>query len=1366
VTLRQHKSAHRRKRIGASLLTTVLCIAALAATPEPAQAVNPPQTWRSPCCVDGSNNPLDFAYPTTQLVPSFAPNVLGTNGTWAGFLNLYNTAVGTGVIFQHQRGTSTSNSISRFLNKESTGGPFAFGIRVETSDAGNAAMTYVNNANSLEVASTWGGHAYPADITDATDDISLGLDDTGRWLLWGQGLQRVSDNGTPSNPADDYDIGGALFRMDALIPYTSSGLHAKKDWPVVPPPAVDSGVTSAAMTASDVDAGSPVSHDVYYSQITGTHPSETQKLRKVRMTTTTTQLFGVWNAVVAYSAVTDIALPAPFDAPSQPNGLVVNVIDVSSNGRYLLFGVFDRSGVTDGGNVHYYVRDNTTGVAKQPPPAPAGQPQYLPIGVGNDGTMAVAQMVETATPIEPKVIKWDSNVWPVGPAEDRYSNGPGAQYTMISGDGSTVAFMTRNPLNVYDTHGLDDMATVAMADVPAPPMGHLPTANGGPDKTVAEGSSVTLNASASSSNDQDQPLLSYSFDKGRDGTVEQAGTSPSFTMTAGDGPGSVDVGVKVTDPDGTSAEDVVTVTSTNVPPVINQANVTPRTGTAGVTQFTYSTQSVTDAGGDSVTVQWDFNGDNTFDYTGPTPPAQVFSTSGTFNGKVRATDKDGGITTATLPTVTVSQAVGMPPTANAGPDKTVDEGSSVTIDASGSSANDPGQVIGTYRFDKGRDGTIEQSGTSPTFTFNAPDGPATVEVGVVVLDPDGTSAEDVAVVTVNNAPPTVNGADVNPKFGQAGVTPFVYSLSSVSDPGGDATTVAWDFDGDGSTDASGAAPAPHTFAFGGSYDGTVKATDDDGATTTVALATVTVTGGQLPTADAGPDQTSGEGSAVTIDASASSPNDAGQTISQYRFDLGDDGSFEQQGASPTFTFTAPDGPSTTQVAVVVVDPDGPSAPDVAAVTSQNVAPSVVGAGVNPTSGVAGTTTFSFTAGLVSDAGGDAVSLAWDFDGNGTTDATGAVPPGFKYPERGTYTPKLTATDDDGAATAVTLPAVTVAGRPPTANAGPDKTVSEGSAVTIDASASSSNDSGQSITAYRFDLGNDGSVEQQGASPTFTFTAPNGPAALTVGVVVVDPDSTSAADTAAVNVTNAAPVVAGAAVSPGFGTAGTTAFTYSVASVSDPGGDVVTVAWDFDADGTVDATGSSPAPHVFASAGTYSAKLTATDSDGAVVSVNLPVVTVTSGTGGGPDDDDDHDGIRNKFDGAPADPTLANLNTLCGSGTFPGTPSGSAGASGCLTYSSFWRLLLGSFRLNDGPVHFDGLWLFAQGRVRTAPNVAYYRGRSLNGFSWTQGFLWANYEIAVFDNGPSGDRIVAEVHGPGALVYETNQILTGGDLTVG
>jgi uncharacterized protein len=134
-----------------------------------------------------------------------------------------------------------------------------------------------------------------------------------------------------------------------------------------------------------------------------------------------------------------------------------------------------------------------------------------------------------------------------------------------------------------------------------------------------------------------------------------------------------------------------------------------------------------------------------------------------------------------------------PPTVTAGGPYTVDEGSAVTLAATGS---DPDGDAVSYAWDLDGNGTFETPGQSVSFA--AGDGPATVTVTVRATDPSGLTATGSATITVRNAPPTATL--VAPASAPAG---FAFSLSMTNphdaSPADTAAGFTYAFDcGDGS----------------------------------------------------------------------------------------------------------------------------------------------------------------------------------------------------------------------------------------------------------------------------------------------------------------------------------------------------------------------------------------------------------------------------------------------------------------------------------------------------------------------------------------------------------------------------------------
>jgi PKD repeat protein len=181
-----------------------------------------------------------------------------------------------------------------------------------------------------------------------------------------------------------------------------------------------------------------------------------------------------------------------------------------------------------------------------------------------------------------------------------------------------------------------------------------------------------------------------------------------------------------------------------------------------------------------------------------------------------------------------------PPTADAGSDQTVDEETSVELDASGSSDPDGDSLSYDWTVTNDADTSVSLSDAdtaTPTFTAPTVTAETTLDFEVEVSDGNGGSDTDTVSVTVQpvNDAPTVSIS--GPSSAQVGED--VTFTASASDDGS-VESYDWDFD-DGSS-ATGAS-ASHTFSSAGTYDVTVTVTDDEGATET---ATQTVSVSEAP----------------------------------------------------------------------------------------------------------------------------------------------------------------------------------------------------------------------------------------------------------------------------------------------------------------------------------------------------------------------------------------------------------------------------------------------------------------------------------------------------------------------------------------
>lgn len=250
------------------------------------------------------------------------------------------------------------------------------------------------------------------------------------------------------------------------------------------------------------------------------------------------------------------------------------------------------------------------------------------------------------------------------------------------------------------------------------------------------------------------------------------------------------------------------------------------------------------------------------------------------------------------------------------------------------------------------------------------------------------------------------------------------------------------------------------------------------------------------------------------------------------------------------------------------------------------------------------------AGTATDPDGDAVTVLWDF-GDGSSSPL-LSPGSHTYPLAGTYTVRLTATDSHGLAdpnppTRTITVQTSVVNLPPTAtitSPSGNVTITAGQSVSFAGTASDPN--GDPVTVL-WDFGDGGTstllapgAHVYAAAGTYTarLTAtdshgladPNPPMrTITVTAAPVNQPPSAMITAPAANVT----IAVGQSVS----FAGT---------ASDPDGDTVTVLWTF-GDGAT-STLLVPGSHTYAAAGTYTVRLTATDSHG-LADPNPPTRTI-------------------------------------------------------------------------------------------------------------------------------------------------------------
>jgi hypothetical protein len=173
---------------------------------------------------------------------------------------------------------------------------------------------------------------------------------------------------------------------------------------------------------------------------------------------------------------------------------------------------------------------------------------------------------------------------------------------------------------------------------------------------VGVNTSVTLNASAST--DPNGDVLRYSWDLNGDRTYgDAAGAVQTRTFTS---PGTFRVGVRVTDPGGSSSDavDFVNVLQ-DKPPIVN-LSASPATPAVGAPVTFVATAS--DPDGTVAAIAWDLDGDGQFNDGTGVAVTRSYSTPGSRVVAVRATD-DAGVATIAFRTIEVTGS----PEAQSGP---------------------------------------------------------------------------------------------------------------------------------------------------------------------------------------------------------------------------------------------------------------------------------------------------------------------------------------------------------------------------------------------------------------------------------------------------------------------------------------------------------------------------------------------------------------------------------------------------------------------------------------------------------------------------------------------------------------------------
>ena len=528
--------------------------------------------------------------------------------------------------------------------------------------------------------------------------------------------------------------------------------------------------------------------------------------------------------------------------------------------------------------------------------------------------------------------------------------------------------------------------------------------------------------------------------------------------------------------------------------------------------------------GDNIEYYWEQTSGDSVNLADPTSASPSFTAPSVTNATKTLAFQLTVHVDGTSDTDTVNVYVVPPsakPLANAGSSRHVGGGANVTLDGSGSTGT--GTLSYEWRQTTGTRVTLSDTNTaSPSFT--APNTTRYTVMGftLTVRDSNGNADTDTVRVTAgrNAAPMADAGRDINAFAGS-----HVALSGSGSDPERDSLTYSWTQTGGTDVDLNKPSSSRPTFTAPDdagtlTFRLTVRDSIGNAASDTVNVNVVAVERGSLGSpvlpsvaADAGPAQVVATGSAVRLDGSGST----GSGLSYSWTKTGGPSVALSNSTVKSPTFTAPSSAATLTFRLTVTSGNLSDTDTVRITVASDInRPPSANAGsdanVRPGEAVA-------LSGSGSDPDGGALSYRWAQIAGRSVDITGQdkARASFTAPDRvGAITFRLTATDTAGLAGSDTV-TFTVVSALPVADAGPNQSVTPGTAVRLDGRSSYDPDGDGLSYSWRQTGGTDVSLSGPSSS-TASFRAPAANHdTLTFELTVSDRRGNSGTDTVTVTI---------------------------------------------------------------------------------------------------------------------------------------------------------------------------------------------------------------------------------------------------------
>ncbi len=401
-------------------------------------------------------------------------------------------------------------------------------------------------------------------------------------------------------------------------------------------------------------------------------------------------------------------------------------------------------------------------------------------------------------------------------------------------------------------------------------------------------------------------------------TWDYSSTETGDTTHTYSQPGEYTATFRVTDHGGLTDTDTVRITVNSSGAPTAHADANPTWG--GVPLIVNFSGTGTDADGEIIRYEWDFENDGVMDYfsteTGDT--SHTYLEGGSYEAVLRVTDDDL-LSDTDMVEISVGAPVAMPfayPVSGTVP---------LTVQFVCNGEDEDGTIEHFY-WDYDGNGSNDYHTRVPNarnYTFNSI---GVYESRLTVVDNNGLSDSETITITVM---PSYSEEPLAEAYADPveGAPPLEVEFTGYgTDLDGTIELFEWDFDGDGTYDWSSETTGitAHTYENLGDFTATFRITDNDGLTgTDSVLIKVNVSG--RPTAIAQADPLSGD-SPLTVDFMGEG-TDIDGTIELYEWDFDGDGTYDWSSEDSGYTSHTYTDPGNNEAVLRVTDNDGLSDTD-------------------------------------------------------------------------------------------------------------------------------------------------------------------------------------------------------------------------------------------------------------------------------------------------------------------------------------------------------------------------------------------------------------------------------------------------------